>query len=73
IYPNPTNGKFRILGLEAGKNYISIYSVLGTCVYQSSINQPNEIINLSGIAKGMYIYQLKDMHGEVRTGKVILE
>ena len=64
IYPNPTNGKFKIeLGssqLKNNKNEIIIYNVLGEKVFQSSsINgQTLNEIDLSASPKGIYFVQI---------------
>lgn len=64
IYPNPTNGKFKIelsnSQLKNNKCEIKIYNLLGEKVFQSSsINgQTSNEIDLSASPKGIYFVQI---------------
>jgi hypothetical protein len=72
VYPNPTNGIFTI---ECGetKNELIIYNVLGEKIYQSQINQLNNLptgqagstIDLSNQPNGIYFLQVKTEKGIV--------
>ncbi|MCX6352815.1 MAG: T9SS type A sorting domain-containing protein [Bacteroidetes bacterium] len=74
IYPNPTQGVFRIGGLQnsAGAS-IKVFNLLGGCVYQSSITTPEKEIDLSTQPKGIYIYQIQTEKGLAGAGKIVKE
>ena len=74
IFPNPTTG---IVTLRSEKELLScnIYNMLGECIYQSEINnpQPSITIDLSKEAKGIYFIKLIDINNIVTNKKIIVE
>lgn len=72
LYPNPMKSTFHILGIEDGSYNISIYSLAGEEVLDVLL-ETSHSIDLSGNAKGTYIYQLTKYNKVVKTGKLILE
>ncbi len=75
IYPNPSNGNFNLIisqfeNLKMGK--IKIYNVLGEMVYQSTINNPQSIIDLSKQPAGIYFIQAQTAE-KTYTQKLIVE
>lgn len=52
IYPNPSNGKFFIGGIEKGA--VEVYNTVGEKVFQSKIQSSRFNINLSSQPKGIY-------------------
>lgn len=56
LYPNPTNGSFKILNLKNQQPY-SIYDMNGRKILQSTV-YPNQSIDVSDLDKGLYIIKL---------------
>lgn len=73
IFPNPTASQFHITNLEPGSWTIAIYTFDGRSVFKKELTEADAMIDLSGRAKGAYVYRLlKD--GEVfKSGKLVLE
>jgi len=78
IYPNPTTGELRI-DASAGsttdgggriKN-VEIFDVYGKKVYQKTINQFQDTLQLSELAQGTYILKVYLDQGDVITWKVV--
>jgi hypothetical protein len=71
VFPNPSNGIFRIEGLESGKWEISIFSVEGKCVYSSAIREQAEV-DLTARTAGIYFYRISNGH-KIHSGKIAIE
>lgn len=75
MYPNPTNGKFTIENELAGsENEISIYTVTGSLVYQTTVSDSQKLfaIDLSDKPTGVYIVHFKNENTTV-TQKIVIE
>ncbi|HYF02035.1 MAG TPA: T9SS type A sorting domain-containing protein, partial [Patescibacteria group bacterium] len=72
ISSNPTESTFHISGIEGENCIITIYSLTGEKIYESFLKD-SEIIDLSGKAKGTYLYQLLKEGVVLKTGKIVLE
>ena len=62
LYPNPSNGQFMLEwnGEEIDDAQIAILSITGQMVHQQKANASGQQeIDLSGIAKGLYLVQIK--------------
>jgi hypothetical protein len=72
-YPNPSQGSLIITGLPYGNWDFTIYTAIGQLIYNTTFLGSESMIDLSGKAKGAYVYRLlKD--GEVfKSGKLMLE
>jgi hypothetical protein len=73
LYPNPNNGRFTIsltnIGFDAT---ISVYNVLGSRVYNSSVNNQTDMsVNLPELQKGIYFVKVADQK-EQFTKKMIV-
>ena len=68
IYPNPTNSRVTILNAQNTK--LTVYDVLGKVLMTQSINNSNEIIDLSQLLSGTYFVAL-DQNGQRRVEKVV--
>ena len=68
-YPNPTN---EVLNLSAKGNieHVSIYSLLGQKVLETSPNQNNSTLNVTSLAPGIYVLKLA-VNGQSATYKFI--
>lgn len=61
VFPNPTNNKITITGLpsDISKNtFISVYNIQGQLLLQQVIQSEKTEINLSSLAKGIYLLKL---------------
>ena len=70
IYPNPTNGEVNISNIILEK--ANVYNELGQLVKTFSLNSinTNNIINLSGLPKGVYYIYL--INGDAASAKKII-
>jgi len=62
IYPNPSNGKVFFTGANSAVGDLSVTDMLGKTILEKKDFHPNQFINLSGEAPGIYIVSY-------RTGK----
>ncbi|NQX98537.1 MAG: lamin tail domain-containing protein, partial [Flavobacteriales bacterium] len=60
IYPNPSSENVTIEFKNTDYIYISVFSIIGTIVYQNTINDNSVTINVSNWTKGIYIIKTKD-------------
>ncbi len=72
VFPNPANDKLYLNGLT--NNFtISIYNNLGQ-LQQTTSNTDNNVLDISNLAKGFYIYSITDEQQNIKTtGKFIKE
>ncbi len=60
MYPNPTTGKFVLKSDIANNNaVVSIYNLLGECVYSAKLVGTDTEIDLSGCPAGFYIVNVR--------------
>ena len=75
IFPNPSNGSFTIQmdkgQLSINHYELSIYDLLGECIYQHIGTSSNLQIDLSEVKNGIYFLQLKTEQG-VATKKLVI-
>ena len=73
FYPNPANSfiTFEDFSRKYDKNYsIQLYNFLGKKVYEFSLADQKNVVNLSDFFRGIYIFQLRDPTGKiVESGK----
>ena len=70
IYPNPFNENLNISTENGG--VVNFYDLSGKLVSTSILMKGTNFLNKSSLAKGVYIYQIKNANGEVvSSGKVI--
>jgi hypothetical protein len=73
FYPNPASSyiTFEDYFRKYDKNYtIQLFNFLGKKVYEFSLADPKNIVNLSDFFRGIYIFQLRDPNGKiVESGK----
>jgi len=73
IYPNPTANKNITLTYNNLSNgFVSIYSLTGAKVYETTVNGTGKNINLSSLSSGMYIVKL-DSGSQSVTKKLIIQ
>lgn len=60
VYPNPVNnGNISISTKNSLEKYVVIYSILGSVVYEKTV-QSNEIINVKNLNTGLYFIQVEE-------------
>ena len=71
LFPNPNTGKFTISGLDKG-NVIRIFDVTGKLVYDEIAKDNSVVVDLEGLNKGIYIYQINSAGKEVQHRKLVV-
>jgi len=72
IYPNPAEDNVTIEG--AGGCEVRIFNVVGEVVYSSAgLPRSKEVINISGLADGVYTVQLVNSGGYKKNVKLLKE
>ena len=73
FYPNPATSfiTFEDFSKKYDKNYtIQLFNFLGKKVYEFTLADQKNIVNLSDFFRGIYIFQLRDPSGKiVESGK----
>lgn len=72
VFPNPTNGKFRIKS-DSEISEVRIHNLLGELIYHSKKPHTGAEINLSNRPKGIYLYQITDQKQHTKSGKIIID
>ncbi|MDF1547390.1 MAG: T9SS type A sorting domain-containing protein [Bacteroidales bacterium] len=75
-FPNPTNGPLKIIISEKNKNFgdktLTIYNLNGAKLSQEKIKEENNIqLNVEGLPKGQYFYQISSGKEIIVSGKFI--
>jgi hypothetical protein len=72
VFPNPSSGQFN-LQLKNGlsNSAVCIYDILGNCILSKPLESYNEVIDLSGKAKGMYLIEVSENNSK-HTSKLIV-
>ena len=70
IFPNPSNGKFRVQSSEVRIQSIEVYNLVGEKIFQKTFNSKFEIISLNE-PDGIYFLHLKTDSG-IATKKIII-
>ena len=52
---------------------ISIFNSLGQIVYTAKIETDNKTINISGLQKGLYFVEIKDLKGNIMLSEKIIK
>ncbi len=70
IFPNPA--KFRFNVKHPNAEYLELYDLFGKKVLERKI-EDSTILSRENLQNGLYIYQIKNKHQTVQTGKLILQ
>jgi formylmethanofuran dehydrogenase subunit D len=70
LYPNPSNGKLNVTGVEKGQR-IQVYNSLGSAIIDVNVESSHEIINLDKHPAGMYLIMISDKNRTVGKYKAI--
>lgn len=68
VYPNPTNGKVRVIS-KGGK--LLVFDAVGKNIISHLITDKSVELDLNLMESGIYIFQLVDVKGNVQSVKVI--
>jgi len=73
IFPNPSKGNVTISNASTIET-IEIYNILGSLVKSVAVENTSKIeLDLNELSQGMYLVKLKDVYGNTKTQKLILE
>ena len=61
LYPNPSNGKLNVTGLEKGQR-IQIYNSVGSAIIDMQVQNNHEIININEHPAGLYMIVVSDQN-----------
>ena len=73
VYPNPARDQVSITADSYEKLNISIYSMLGTQVVESTVFTGSLDVDLSGLNQGIYFIQVSDQEGNAEISKLLIE
>lgn len=72
IYPNPSNGIFKLFAPnEIDKASMEILDVQGRIFYRNTIHNGDNLIDLSGVADGVYFVKISTAEGKQQFTKII--
>lgn len=72
VFPNPSKGSFTIRTAAAQEKHIEIYDAQGKLVYGKPASGMETVIELPGIAKGLYFIRVTGI-SEVITERLVIE
>jgi hypothetical protein len=72
IYPNPVKDELLVTLKDNEHTEICIYDVASRLLIWKTFNR-SASINLSGLQKGVYLYDLRNKNGEIKRGKIVKE
>jgi uncharacterized repeat protein (TIGR03803 family) len=72
IYPNPSDGKFKINGLKGGQN-IEIYNCLGQKIFTAIGKNNFQQINISKQPNGIYFVRILNAAGSILSEKKMMK
>jgi len=61
LYPNPSNGRLNVTGLEKGQR-IQIYNSVGSAIIDMQAQTNHEIININEHPAGLYMIVVSDQN-----------
>ena len=70
LYPNPTNGKLNVTGIEKGQR-IQIYNSVGVAIIDVNVESNHKIINIDEHPVGLYLIVVSDKNQLLGKYKVI--
>ena len=73
ISPNPAVDQVTITFKNEGSFALEFYDLLGKLVQTETITNSGQVINISSLKSGMYLYRIKDGIKTIQIGKLIRE
>ena len=71
IFPNPTDGIVNIQSTPTVNSIFLLTDINGRILMEKNLTQPNEQLNISALAQGMYIYTIRNGNQLPVTGKLV--
>ena len=71
LYPNPAIDQVTITFKNEGSFTFECYDLLGKLVQTEMITNSGQVINISSLKSGMYLYRIKNEGQVIQTGKLI--
>ncbi|MCZ4410192.1 lamin tail domain-containing protein [Cryomorphaceae bacterium 1068] len=68
VYPNPSSGSVVIESEEFQRGLLQVFSSVGTMVYQTTLNQDQQRIDLEALPPGFYVMKFNN-----RIAKIVIE
>lgn len=74
LYPNPAKTYITVWADMQTNNTadLSVYSLTGQLVYQTTLHDGTQSLNIENWAEGLYLFHIKDAQGVVNTTRVSL-
>lgn len=72
VFPNPSSDYITIRVPDTNPYRVSLINSIGVSVFQKEITARENVIDLSGIARGIYFIQLKDLYGRIACKQIVL-
>jgi hypothetical protein len=72
VFPNPTDGPFRVTGISAGQ-YLIITNSSGEVVLRTTVSDSSMDLSLAGRACGTYLLIIRDENGRGSAQRVVLQ
>ncbi len=70
LYPNPSNGRLNVTGLEKGQR-IQVYNSVGSAIVDINVESNLEIVNLDAHPAGMYLIVISNKNRPIGRYKAI--
>lgn len=71
VLPNPSNGKYNIIGLQNEDYSVSIYNSLGTLIKILKVSNNNSGVDITGIDTGLYLFIIETPNGVRESIRVV--
>ncbi|WP_341200522.1 reprolysin-like metallopeptidase [Croceibacter atlanticus] len=73
MYPNPSNTTVNFNFSNSKNLDVKLYDMLGRSVLNTTLSQTNNAVNVSNLATGAYLVQIKTDNGKTTTKRLIVE
>lgn len=72
LSPNPANNNIYFTNLPNKKIITTVYNLMGKKVQETILSANDASLNIKGLSKGVYIFELKNNNGDlIKTGKFL--
>ncbi len=73
VYPNPSSGEVIVQAEDRSLSKLRVYTQSGLLLANYTLQESQYKVNLSGLAKGVYLLQIEDENGSVKHERIILK
>ncbi len=67
VYPNPSEGIYRVKGAEPGVASVAVFTLTGTEIFRRAIQVQDEPVDITGLPDGTYIIRITGERGSSST------